>query len=224
MLASAHNPIFEGAQGVLLDQDYGFYPYITRSHVAPWNAVEMCEEADVEYEVTGLVRAYTVRHGPGPMPTFDETLTRDVCDLHNKFGEWQRDFRVGYFDAVMTRLAIDICCENYGGPGVQNLFVTCTDRLLEFEHVQVCNQYHLSGKQFSMSPYSLEKYGKEAKRKKTELISTVVPVYEEFTSYSEKSSLEYQLDYAKYVLSLIDRKVNLMGISCGVKAEDKYLM
>jgi adenylosuccinate synthase len=69
MLRTANVPIFEGAQGILLDQDYGFYPYITHSDVTPKNAIALCEEAGITHEVTGLMRAYAVRHGPGPMPT-----------------------------------------------------------------------------------------------------------------------------------------------------------
>lgn len=223
MLDNSHNPIFEGAQGVLLDQDYGFYPYITRSQVAPCNAVSMCKEASIDYEVTGLVRAYTVRHGPGPMPTFDDTLTRNVKDLHNKFGEWQRDFRVGYFDAVMTRLAIDICSESYGGTGVDNLFITCTDRLYEFEQVRVCNGYTSPEKSFFLSPYSLKSIGKEEKRKQTEIVSSLIPLYQNFFSTHKKSSVEYQLNYARWVFDLIGRNIKLLGISRGVKAEDKML-
>jgi adenylosuccinate synthase len=176
----------------------------------------MCNEAGIGYEVTGLVRAYTVRHGPGPMQTFDDSLTRNIKDLHNRFGEWQREFRVGYFDAVMTRLAVDICCEDSGGRGVDNVFITCTDRLSEFENVKVCGEYSLSEKSFVVTPESLTRYGKEAKRKQSEVISGVSPVYQEYSSHYEKSSLEYQLGYAKYVHALIDRDSRLMGISCVV--------
>lgn len=224
MLLRAESPIFEGAQGVLLDQEYGFYPHVTRSSVIPLDAVKICGEVGINFEITGLVRSYMVRHGAGPMSTYDTVLTNQVKEYHNKFGEWQGEFRVGYFDATLIRLAIDMCCESYGGQGVDNLFMTCTDRLSEFGEVQICDGYILQGQEATLSPYSLRKYGKNTKRKKTDMLNTVTPVYKKYNSSHKKDSWMYQRGYAEYVCSLLKRRVSLTGISRGIKAEDKYLL
>jgi adenylosuccinate synthase len=217
MLRTANAPIFEGAQGILLDQDYGFYPYITRSDVTPKNAIALCEEAGVTSEVIGLLRAYSVRHGPGPMPTEDAMLTESLTDYHNRFGEWQRGFRVGYFDAVLARYAIDVC------GNVDNVMITCVDRIAEMVKVNICNAYVRVGDENEIAPCSLASVGKEEKRLRSEQLLIRQPVYHEFVSSSPSCSLEYQFAYARHLLTLIDRNVCLLGISCGTRSSDKYL-
>jgi adenylosuccinate synthase len=217
MLSDAKSPIFEGAQGILLDQEYGFYPYITRSDVTATHAIEMCNEAGMEQRVVGLLRSYAVRHGPGPLPTYNKRETARVQEYHNAFDEWQRDFRIGHFDAVLARYALDVCTE------VDDLFITCTDRLAEFEKVSACTAYSLPfGDTLPILP--LRKVGKEEKTKESSALSEASPVYTEFDSTHQKSSLHYQTEYARFVHKLIQRDVNLLGISRGVKAEDKYLV
>ncbi len=215
MFRTANAPIFEGAQGILLDQNFGFYPYITRSDVTPKNAIAMCEEAGMTHEVTGLLRAYAVRHGPGPMPTEDAELTETLSDYHNAFGEWQREFRVGYFDAMLARYAIDIC------RGVDNVMITCTDRLAEMVRVQVCNSYR--GSALPCLPSTLASMGKEKTKLQTQQLMEESPVYADFISSFDPSSLEYQHAYALHVLALVSRKVRLLGISRGTRSSDKYL-
>ena len=99
--------IFEGAQGVLLDQDYGFHPYTTWSNTTFDNALELLRDADYDCaEATriGIIRAYSTRHGAGPLPTEDapEGIDGDVDNITN---EYQQAFRIGAFDAVLARYA-----------------------------------------------------------------------------------------------------------------------
>ncbi len=218
MLSTAHAPIFEGAQGILLDQEYGFYPYITRSDVTPQNAIAMCNEAEIAHEVTGLLRAYCVRHGPGPMPTEENFLSEALRDYHNKFDEWQRGFRVGYFDAVLARYAIDVCGK------VDNIMITCTDRLPEMGEVKICNEYAPVENADHLAPLSLSEIGKTEKSQQSLQLMRRSPVYHEFVSSSDLCSLEYQWAYAHEVLRLIDRKIPLLGISRGVRSSDKYFV
>lgn len=217
LLAAAQAPLFEGAQGILLDQDYGFYPYTTRSDVTAKHAIAMCGEAEIAHEVTGLLRAYCVRHGPGPMPTEDSYLSEIMRDAHNKFDEWQRGFRVGYFDAVLARYAIDVC------GGIENIMITCTDRLVEMGEVKTCTAYAPEAEHGVLAPCSLAKVGKEAKRLHSEELADQSPIYVPFVCPADPCSLEYQCAYAKHVLSLIERKVRLLGISRGTRSSDKFL-
>lgn len=117
--------VFEGAQGVLLDEWRGFHPHTTWSTCTTENALGLLSEHGYEGAVTrmGVVRAYATRHGAGPMVTEDAGLTARVRDAHNRDDGWQGGFRVGWFDAVATRYAMA------ANGGVDALAVTCIDRL-----------------------------------------------------------------------------------------------
>lgn len=103
--------MFEGAQGVLLDEWHGFHPYTTWSTTTFGNAETLLAEAAMTATRLGVVRCYLTRHGPGPLVTEDPTL--ELPDPHNGRNEWQGAFRVGHFDAVALRYAIEVA----GGPG-----------------------------------------------------------------------------------------------------------
>ena len=100
--------VFEGAQGVLLDEWHGFHPYTTWSMCAFDNAETLLAGAGSAGCALrlGVVRTYTTRHGPGPMVTEDATLTAALPEPHNLHGAWQGAFRAGHFDAVAHRYAI----------------------------------------------------------------------------------------------------------------------
>jgi adenylosuccinate synthase len=100
--------IFEGAQGVLLDEWRGFHPYTTWSTCTFANAETLLAEAGRPGDALrmGVVRTYTTRHGPGPLVTEDAALAAELPEPHNRHGAWQGAFRVGHFDAVAHRYAI----------------------------------------------------------------------------------------------------------------------
>ena len=133
--------IFEGAQGVLLDEWRGFHPHTTWSTTTLANADQLLGEAAYAGRVTrlGITRAYATRHGAGPLVSEDVGLTAALPDAANGFGAWQRDFRVGWLDLVMLRYARDVV-----GP-LDALAVTCLDRLAELPAIQVCRQYQCDG-------------------------------------------------------------------------------
>lgn len=126
--------VFEGAQGVLLDEWHGFHPYTTWSTTTFSNAEQLLVEAGIPGEATrlGVLRTYTTRHGPGPFVTEDATL--DVVEPHNGTGSWQGCFRVGHFDAVAHRYAIEVC------GGVDALALTHLDRLSDVD-IKMCVGY-----------------------------------------------------------------------------------
>ncbi|TMR94181.1 adenylosuccinate synthetase [Nonomuraea basaltis] len=102
-LVSAGPVVFEGAQGVLLDEDWGFDPHTTWSTTTFRNAEELLD--GVGAMRLGVLRTYTTRHGPGPLVTEDPTL--ELPERHNAAGPWQGPFRAGHFDAVAHRYAAD---------------------------------------------------------------------------------------------------------------------
>jgi len=102
--------VIEGAQGVLLDQHYGFHPFTTWSSCtfAPMDDLvdHFLPGADVIH--VGVVRTLPVRHGPGPFPTHEPALDRAITEAHNRYGPWQGAVRHGWPDAVMARYAADV--------------------------------------------------------------------------------------------------------------------
>ncbi|MCM8596006.1 adenylosuccinate synthetase [Accumulibacter sp.] len=101
--------LFEGAQGVLLDEDHGFHPHTTWSSIGTpaVDAVARDYGLSGEIEHLGVLRAYLTRHGPGPMPTADPAL--DVLrEPHNSAHGWQGAFRRGHPDAVLLDYAVSV--------------------------------------------------------------------------------------------------------------------
>ena len=116
--------VFEGAQGVLLDEWYGWHPYTTWSTTTFANAETLLSEAGGAERTAlrlGVVRTYTTRHGAGPLVTEDPALTGLLPDRHNGTGPWQGAFRVGHFDSVAHRYAIEVT------GGVHGIAVTHLD-------------------------------------------------------------------------------------------------
>lgn len=124
----AERVVFEGAQGVLLDETWGFHPHTTWSDCTPAGALALLD--DRPRTVLGLTRAYAVRHGAGPFPTAG---TLAVPEPHNADGGWQGAFRTGALDGVLLRYAVRVC------GGVDALAVTCVDRVPE--RVLTCATY-----------------------------------------------------------------------------------
>lgn len=121
---SADEPlVFEGAQGVLLDEWHGFHPHTTWSTTTFTHAEVLLTELGWRGERLrlGVTRAYATRHGVGPFPT--ESASLCLPDAHNGSSGWQGAFRVGWLDVVLLRYAVDVCGR------VDVLAVTCLDRL-----------------------------------------------------------------------------------------------
>ncbi|MFO0953319.1 MAG: adenylosuccinate synthetase [Isosphaeraceae bacterium] len=125
--------VFEGAQGVLLDEWRGFHPHTTWSTVTPHFAREIARQAGAGRVITlGITRAFTSRHGAGPLPTFEPELTAGHLDLTNLWNPWQGSIRVGWLDLVLLRYAAEAA-----GP-LDGLAVSWLD---EFERGNVCEAY-----------------------------------------------------------------------------------
>jgi adenylosuccinate synthase len=149
ILARAGTVVFEGAQGVLLDEWYGFHPHTTWSTTTLENADRLMQEAGYTGHVTrvGITRAYATRHGAGPLVTEDPALTRALPDPANGTGRWQGGFRVGWLDLVMLRYALEVIGR------LDTLAVTCLDRAATLPALHVCRRYH-------HGPFVVERIGR----------------------------------------------------------------
>lgn len=130
--------VFEGSQGVLLDRWYGFHPYTTKVRTIPEIALSLIGEYNYDGKVRslGVLRAYHTRHGGGPFVAECPELTRQLPDATNGNHTWQGNFRVGCFDMVAAKYAIDVC-----GDTIDELVITCMDRVKTLQEWPVCEAY-----------------------------------------------------------------------------------
>jgi adenylosuccinate synthase len=131
--------IFEGAQGVLIDEWYGFHPYTTWSTCTFSNAFELLNESGFNGAThrIGALRAYHTRHGAGPFVSEDKELSIKLPEMHNGMDDWQKNFRVGWFDLVAARYALSVV------DGADSLALACLDRLDNIDELKVCDGYVL---------------------------------------------------------------------------------
>ncbi|WP_435622889.1 adenylosuccinate synthase [Flagellimonas sp.] len=142
----------EGAQGSLLDIDFGTYPYVTSSNTTAAGACTGLGVAPNKIgRVLGIFKAYTTRVGSGPFPTelFDtdgETMGR----VGNEFGATTgRPRRCGWLDLVALKYAVQV-------NGVTELMMMKADVLSGFETLKVCTAYQYKGKEIQHLPYNIE--------------------------------------------------------------------
>lgn len=169
--------IFEGSQGVLLDEDYGFHPHTTWSRTtdAParehtktiTNSVLFGSAPHVTVTTIGVVRAYTTRHGAGPFVTEDATL--DIPEPYNGYGKYQGGWRQGHLDLPALRYAVSVCDQ------VDGVYVTHTDSVNE--HVKWCQDYELDSQPFTLKVLDPQDF--ESRQKQTEALYKATPVLED---------------------------------------------
>jgi len=158
----------EGAQGSLLDIDFGTYPFVTSSNTTAAGACTGLGVAPNKIgEVFGIFKAYTTRVGSGPFPTelFDEdgeTMGR----VGNEFGATTgRSRRCGWLDLVALRYACQI-------NGVTQLMMMKGDVLSGFKTLKVCTAYNYKGEIITHLPYNIE-------------ANNVTPIYTDFNGWSK---------------------------------------
>ena len=164
--------LFEGAQGSLLDIDFGTYPYVTSSTTMSGMAATGTGMGPGAIDfVLGIVKAYTTRVGEGPFPT----------ELHDqdgqRLGERGREFgtvtgrqrRCGWFDAVLVRQTCAIS-------GVSGIALTKLDVLDGFEKLKICVGYEIDGQHYDYLPTAAA------------LQSRVTPIYEEMDGWQGSTS------------------------------------
>lgn len=197
--------LFEGAQGALLDNDFGTYPYVTSSNTV---AGQACTGSgmgprSVHY-VLGIAKAYTTRVGEGPFPTEQINDIGEFLGMRGKeFGVVTgRKRRCGWFDAVLVRQMVTIC-------GVQGIALTKLDVLDGLDEIKICVGYELDGKRIDYLPSSM---GTQAR---------VKPIYETLEGWKEATAhaLSWEdlpvqaIQYIRYIEELIGTRVALLSTS-----------
>ncbi|SEH86102.1 adenylosuccinate synthase [Paracoccus alkenifer] len=163
--------LFEGAQGSLLDIDFGTYPYVTSSTTmsgAAASGTGMGPGA-IGY-VLGIVKAYTTRVGSGPFPTeLDDADGQRLGERGREFGTVTgRKRRCGWFDAALVRQTCAIS-------GVHGIALTKLDVLDGFETLKICTGYTVDGQHYDYLPTAAA------------LQARAVPVYEEIEGWTEST-------------------------------------
>ena len=163
--------LFEGAQGALLDIDFGTYPYVTSSNVIAGQAATGTGmgPGGIDF-VLGIVKAYTTRVGEGPFPTelFDEDGDRLGTRGHEFGTTTGRKRRCGWFDACLLR---QTCATS----GVNGIALTKLDVLDGFETLKVCVGYDLGGQRLDYLPTAADQQAR------------CTPIYEELPGWSEST-------------------------------------
>jgi len=197
--------LFEGAQGALLDNDHGTYPFVTSSNTVAGQAAagSGLGPTAIGY-VLGIAKAYTTRVGEGPFPT------EDFGEVGQILGEKGREFgtvtgrkrRCGWFDATLVRQTVKTS-------GISGIALTKLDVLDGLKEIKVCVGYEFQGKKIDYLPASM---GSQA---------AVKPIYESLEGWSETtagarswSALPAQaVKYVRYIEELIGAPVAMLSTS-----------
>jgi adenylosuccinate synthase len=175
MIYGASNVVFEGAQGVLLDERFGFHPHTTWSTTTFANADTLLTESrsPAIHQRIGVTRTYMTRHGPGPFPTHRPALSETLPEPHNADDGRQGVFRRGLLDFVLLRYAIQVC------GGDLSLAVTHVDKLPALP-AEACDAYLIDGSKMERLPYRPQPTLKEMNHlgeqiMKAQILSTPMP-------------------------------------------------
>ena len=193
----------EGAQGSLLDIDFGTYPFVTSSNTTAAGACTGLGVAPNRIkEVFGIFKAYTTRVGSGPFPTelFDQ-VGADMARIGNEVGAVTgRDRRCGWLDLVALKYAVDV-------NGVTQLMMMKADVLSGFKSIKIATKYLYKGEEISHLPFNIEP-------------ENVTPIYKEFKGWDEDltkmSSMEELpqavLDYIAFLEKELDTPIKVVSV------------
>lgn len=203
--------LFEGAQGTLLDIDFGTYPYVTSSNPTAGGAVTGSGLGPTKIdEIVGITKAYTTRVGEGPFPTEltnDLALAEEIRDKANEYGATtKRPRRIGWYDAVIMKYSCNI-------NGFTGLSLMLLDILTGIKKLKICDYYLYKGNKIY------------APKAKIDEFSECTPHYIELDGWDEdisnvKSYEELPLNCKKYI-EKIEELLNTPVIMFSV-GPDKY--
>jgi adenylosuccinate synthase len=146
--AAGKSVLLEGAQGTLLDIDFGTYPFVTSSNTTIGGAsTGLGLNPRIIDRVIGVVKAYTTRVGNGPFPTeLQDTTGESIRDVGGEFGATTgRPRRCGWFDAVVARYSVDL-------NGIDGLAMMKLDVLDRFDAIKICTGYRYRGERIPSFP------------------------------------------------------------------------
>ena len=196
--------LFEGAQGALLDVDFGTYPFTTSSNTTSGGVSSGIGVSPKQINnIIGITKAYTTRVGSGPFPT--EVEGEDGEHIRKKGGEFGsttgRPRRCGWFDAVAIQHSVRIS-------GVDSLIVTKLDVLDDQDTIKICTGYKYNEKLYNTFPADID------------VLNNCEPVYEEVPGWNEDTSgmrtaeslPEKAKDYIKRIENIVGVKVKMVSV------------
>lgn len=195
LLHNGKSVLCEGAQGTMLDVDFGSYPFVTSSNTVCAGACSGLGVAPNRIgEVYGIFKAYCTRVGSGPFPTelFDET-GRKIRDIGHEYGAVTgRERRCGWVDLVALRYAIML-------NGVTQLIMMKSDVLDSFQTIKACVAYKVNGVETTEFPYAIDE--------------SIEPVYKELPGWNtDMTSIKDETAFPKafndYV-AFLERELNV---------------
>jgi len=193
----------EGAQGSLLDIDFGTYPFVTSSNTTAAGACTGLGVAPGKIkEVYGIFKAYTTRVGSGPFPTelFDDVGAK-MAKVGHEFGAVTgRARRCGWLDLVALKYTCEV-------NGVTQLMMMKSDVLSGFDHLKVCTSYNYKGEVIKHLPYNIE-------------AENVTPIYtnlkcwkEDLTKMTAASQLPKELnDYIDFLEKELELPIKIVSV------------
>ncbi|MBS4534420.1 adenylosuccinate synthase [Clostridium sp. D2Q-14] len=199
-IKSGNKILFEGAQGTLLDIDYGTYPYLTSSHPTSGGVAVGAGISPFRLKkALGVVKAYTTRVGKGPFPTeLHDEIGDKIREKGFEFGTTTgRARRCGWLDLVMLKYSARI-------NGLTSLALTKVDTLCGFDKLKLCIGYELDGEIIDYFPASLE------------TLSKCKPVYEEIDGWENFDNIENYDELPKNVKKYIERIERLVGVNVDI--------
>ncbi|MGS4344557.1 adenylosuccinate synthase [Myroides odoratus] len=193
----------EGAQGSLLDIDFGTYPFVTSSNTTAAGACTGLGIAPNRVkEVFGIFKAYTTRVGSGPFPTeLHDEVGATMASVGREFGSVTgRARRCGWLDLVALKYAVEV-------NGVTELYMMKADVLSGFDTLKVCTKYTYKGEVINYLPYNIEP-------------ENVEPIYEEIkgwnadlTGMTTYDQLPVELkDYIQFIENYLDVPVKVVSV------------
>ncbi len=186
-LKSGKSVLCEGAQGTLLDVDFGSYPFVTSSNTVCAGACSGLGVAPNRIgEVYGIFKAYCTRVGSGPFPTelFDET-GKKIRDIGHEYGAVTgRERRCGWIDLVALKYAIML-------NGVTQLIMMKSDVLDSFNEIKVCVSYEIDGEETNRFPFDVD-------------AQSIKPVYKTLPGWNcdmttAKSEADFPVNFVNYI-------------------------
>ena len=196
--------LFEGAQGALLDVDFGTYPYTTSSNASAGGVSPGIGVSPKQiHDIIGITKAYATRVGSGPFPTeIDGEQGEHIRKKGGEFGSTTgRPRRCGWFDAVAIRHSVRIS-------GVDSLIVTKLDVLDDQETIRICTGYKNDKKVYHNFPADLD------------VLENCEPIYEEVSGWMEDTSNVRDvkdlpgkaMDYIRTIEEIIGLKVKMVSV------------
>lgn len=203
LLREGKSILCEGAQGTLLDVDFGSYPFVTSSNTICAGACSGLGVAPNKIgDVFGIFKAYCTRVGSGPFPTelFDETGKR-IRDLGHEYGAVTgRERRCGWIDLVALRYAIMI-------NGVTQLIMMKSDVLDDFDTIKACTAYNVDGEIVNTFPFDIDE-------EKIEPVYTELPGWKtDMTQFKSESEFPQAFsEYIKFLEKELEAPITIVSI------------